>query len=137
MPTPPENSVTSQIWGWMKVDCGPTIGWVNRPMFNDTIITSGTTYTVQPFDFQILVSVNADFTVTLPDVTTWKRQPYGLFPLFVKDVGGFATVHNITVTPAGSDTIDGLSGTSVAIASAYGSLSVRPRFGSTDWVLAP
>lgn len=135
MPTPPDFTVQSQIWAWMMIDCGPTIGLVRRPMFNTNFVTTGTTYTVQPYDCQILIAVNAAFNVLLPDVTTWLRQPYGLFPLFIKDYGNFAGTNNITVTPAGSDTIDTLA--SVAIASNGGSLSVKPQAGSTDWTLAP
>lgn len=135
MPTPTENSVVGQIWGWMKVDCGPTIGWVRRPMFNERFIISGVTYSVQPFDFQLLIAVNADFNVLLPSVTTWMRQPWGMFPIFVKDNGPFAGTHPITVTPEGADTIDGLA--SVQIVSDGGSLSVRPKSDLTGWDLTP
>lgn len=137
--TPPENSVTSQIWGWMKVDCGPTIGWVHRPMFNDKYIVAGTSYDVQPFDFQLLIAVNADFTINLPAVATWLRQPWGMFPLFIKDVGYFAGTHNITAARAGSDLIYGdlATTTSAAIVSDGGSMSLRPKSDLTGWTLTP
>ena len=133
MPTPPENSVIGQIWGWMTVDCGPTIGLVRRPMFNDRFVTTGTTYTIQPYDFQILIAVAAPFTVFLPSVNTWMKQPWGMFPIFVKDNGLVAATHNITVDADGSDLIDGLP--NVIIASNGGSLSLRPKSDLTGWDL--
>lgn len=139
MPTPVDNAVQGQIWGWMRIDAGPTIGLVRRPMFNDKFITSGTSYTVQPFDFQLLIAVNADFSVNLPLVNTWMKSPYGLFPIFVKDNGGFADTHPITVVPAGSDLIDGLDPVAnpTQIIAKYGSLSLRPKSDLTGWDLAP
>lgn len=135
MPTPPENSVTSQLWGWMRVDCGPTIGWVRRPMFNDRVLETGTSYTVQPFDFQLLVYRDVPFTIYLPKLSVWMSQPWGLFPIFVKDVGSLAEANNITIEAFAGDGIDGLP--SVAIVANTGSLSVRPRFGGLNWTLAP
>lgn len=139
--TPPENSVTGQIWSWTKIDCGPSIGLVRRPLFNDKYLTTGTTYTVQPFDWRLLVnlSVAAAFEILLPDVSVWMRQPWGLFPLQVKDVGQTAGTQPITVTPFGSQRIDGLNPatTPLQLNVAGASLTVEPRSDLAGWNLLP
>lgn len=141
---PPNNSVGGQIWSWMNIDAGPSIGWVRRPLFNDKYITTGTTYSIQPFDWRLLISRAAtSFEVFLPSVVTWMRQPYGLFPLQVKDVGNPTgadlTATPITVSPNGTDTIDGLDpGTyPVQILTGGGSLTLEPKSDLSGWNLLP
>lgn len=136
--TPPENTVGGQIWSWTKIDCGPTFGLIRRPLFNDKYLDSGTTYTLQPYDCRLLIKLGAPatFTITLLPVLTWLRQPWGLFPVQIKDVGLTAAVGTpIVVVRGGADTIDGL--TQVSIISAGGSLSVSPKTDLTGWELRP
>lgn len=47
--------------------------------------------------------------------------------IVVKDVGGYAGIHNITLVPNGSDTIDGQS--QYVIGSAYGAVTIAPITG--------
>lgn len=139
--TPPENSVGGQIWAWTKIDCGPSIGLVRRPLFNDKYLTSGSSYSVQPFDWRLLVnlSVAATFEILLPDVSVWMKQPYGLFPIQVKDVGQTAGTQPITVTPFGTQRIDGLdpATTPVQLNVNGASLTVEPRSDLSGWNLLP
>lgn len=138
MPVPPENAVIGQIWSWIKIDCGPTIGFVRRPLFNDRYITFGTTDTIQPFDFRVLVklSVPATFTITLPSVRTWLLQPWGQFPIQIKDAGLTAALATpIIVQRTPPDTIDGLN--SISIVSVGGSASFVPKTDLTGWELRP
>lgn len=142
--TPPENSVGGQIWSWMRIDCGPSIGLIRRPMWNDKYLITGSVYSVQPFDWRLLINrpVTA-FEILLPTVLVWMRQPYGLFPIQVKDVGNTVgsdiSATPITVTPAGTDTIDGLvPGTNpVQIVTGGGSLTVEPKSDLSGWNLLP
>lgn len=138
--TPPENSVGGQIWAWMKIDAGPSIGLVRRPMFNDKYLSTGSTYTVQPFDWRLLINRAAtSFTITLPSVRTWMLQPYGLFPIQVKDIGNAngadISATPITITPDGSDLIDDLASVSIQVGG--GSLTLEPRSDFTGWNLLP
>lgn len=136
--TPPDYAVVGQIWSWITIDCGPSIGLVRRPLFNDKYLESGTTYTLQPFDWRLLVKLGAPatFTITLLPVLTWLRQPWGQFPVQIKDAGLTAAVATpIVVARGGSDTIDGL--TQISIVSPGGSLSVAPKTDLTGWELRP
>lgn len=142
--TPPENSVGGQIWSWMRIDAGPSIGWVRRPMWNDKYLTTGTSYNIQPFDWRLLVNRAATpFEILLPDVTLWMRQPYGLFPIQVKDIGNTLgtdiSATPITVTPFSGQTIDGLIAATdpVQIVTGGGSLTVEPKSDLSGWNLLP
>lgn len=142
--TPPENSVGGQIWSWMRIDCGPSIGLVRRPMWNDKYLTTGATYNVQPFDWRLLVNrASITFEIFLPDVITWMRQPYGLFPIQVKDIGNTTgadiSATPIIVTPVSGQPIDGLVAASnpVQILTGGGSLTVEPKSDLSGWNLLP
>lgn len=138
--TPPENSVGGQIWSWIKIDAGPSIGLVRRPLFNDKYLSTGSTYTIQPFDWRLLIDRAAtSFGISLLSVATWMRQPYGLFPIQVKDIGNSAgtdiSATPITITPNGAETIDGLA--SVQIVTGGGSLTLEPKSDLSGWNLLP
>ncbi len=138
--TPPQNSVGGQIWSWMNIDAGPSIGWVRRPLFNDKYLTAANTpYTVQPFDWRLLINltVAAPFQIYLPPIATWMRQPYGLFPINVKDVGNTVndTTGIVTVSTTDGANIDGL--TSVQLITTGGSMSFEPRSDLSGWNLLP
>lgn len=142
--TPPENSVGGQIWSWMRIDAGPSLGWVRRPLFNDKYLTTGSSYSIQPFDWRLLINRAAtSFEILLPSVVTWMRQPYGLFPIQIKDIGNTVgadiSATPITVTPNGSETIDGLVAASnpVQIITGGGNLTVEPKSDLSGWNLLP
>lgn len=141
---PPDNSISGQIWSWMRIDCGPTIGWVRRPMWNDKYITTGSTYTVQPFDWRLLINRPATaINILLPNVITWMRSSYGLFPIQIKDIGNAAltdiSATPITITAVVPQTIDGLDPDvdPVQITSGQGSLTVEPKSDLSGWNLLP
>jgi len=87
-------------------------------------ITSGGTSTLGPGDNLVLVNFNGAVTINLPDVVSWAAisvlplvGAVGLIPyvqgferaIFIKDFGGFAAAHPITVHPFGAQKIDNLS----------------------------
>lgn len=139
--TPPENAVGGQIWSWGMIDCGPSIGLVRRPLFNDKYITTGSGYVLQPFDQRLILKLTAPgtFIFTLRSVVEWLRQPWGQFPVNFKDGGNFASTFPITIVPFAGETIDGLDPNTnpVQIISDGGSLTVAPKSDLSGWTLAP
>jgi hypothetical protein len=83
------------------------------------------------------------FIVLLPDVVTWMRQSYGLFPIQIKDIGNASLTDisstPITVTSVVPQTIDGLDPdvNPVQITSGQGSLTVEPKSDLSGWNLLP
>lgn len=130
------SSVTGRVWAYMNVDMGPSIGWVRRPMFNQRVVVASGAVDVQGYDFEIVIdkAVPAATTVNLPSARTWLLQPYGVFPLLIKDGGANAGTNNITITPNGAETIDGLA--SLIIASDGGSVTLRPTEDG-NWSTSP
>jgi hypothetical protein len=131
--TPPENSITGQIWSWMRIDCGPTIGWVRRPMWNDKYISTGSTYTVQPLIGDCLsIARRPRFKFFLPDVVCGCCSLMAS-SLSIKDIGNASLTDisstPITVSPFSGQTIDGLVAATnpVQITSGQGSLTVEPK----------
>src|SRR5215471_15390858 len=94
---------------------GPSLGWVEVQVQPEVKITSGGTFTVQFGNYVILVDVNAPVTIQLPDVRVWVSQnfyqPASGFEraIWIKDLGGNASLQNITVTPFSTQTIDKLA----------------------------
>jgi len=66
------------------------------------------------------VTINAAVSVVLPAASTMT----GLRPVTIKDLTGGAGAHNITITPNGSEKIDGLS--SIKISGNYGAFTIKP-----------
>lgn len=127
----PSNQVGGQGILYGLVDAGPTHGRVRRPIFPISYITSGI-YIVQPYDFELLVNFNGEVRITMPLCSTWMRQPYGGFPLIIKDSGGWCSLTNfIRVFCSGSDTVDGA--TSQDLINSYGAMTWRPRDDLTGW----
>ena len=97
-----------------RVYLGPSLGWVEVQVKPQTAVTTAT-YTVAAGDSILLVNRAGTVTISLPSVATWVKesayQPATGFEraLWIKDYGGNAASFNITVTPNGSDTIDGLA----------------------------
>jgi hypothetical protein len=119
----------------IMLDGGPQFGNIRRPFMADRIITSGATVPVGEFDTCIMVkkTSGSPTTVTLPDVSVWLTQPWGIFPVIIKDAKGDAATNNITITPFAGQTIDGL--TSLTIAGDYASVCLRPLSDLSGWAI--
>lgn len=131
--TYPANQVGGQIWFNAIFDAGPSVGKIRRPIFNDRIVTTPGDVAVEPYDYMIVMkkTVSQATTITLPSIALWMRQPYGMIPLLIKDGKGDADVYNITITPYGSDLIDGLA--SWVIASQLAAVQLRPLSDLSGW----
>ena len=88
-----------------------------------TRTVTATPVTVTAADQIILVdtvTIDAAVAVTLPAASTMT----GLRPVTIKDLTGGAGAHNITITPNGSEKIDGLS--SIKISGNYVAFTIKP-----------
>ena len=113
-----------------RVYAGPSLGWIEAPIYQDTIITGD--YTVQPWQSVILCNLSAPATVTLPNLTTWLNQGYsGWGGIFVKDVAGNAGANNVTISPVAGATINGLA--TYTIAANRAGILIRPRSDYAGW----
>lgn len=130
----PANAVAGQIWFQGLIDGGPSIGLVRRPLFNDRVVTAAGVTAIEPYDFLVLLNAAALQTIQLPDVVLWMRQPYGQFPLLIKDRGMNASAFNKTVLPFGAQTIDGLP--NLKIISDGGFAYLRPYSDLSGWMTA-
>lgn len=85
-----------------------------------TTVTAGATYVALTSDVLIIVqkSVGSPTVIDLPAFTA-KTGFY-----YIKDGKGDAATNNITITPSGVDTIDGLA--NVVISTGYGILQIAP-----------
>ena len=98
-------------------------GSISVPWALTTRTVTTTPVTVIKTDRVILVdtvTINAAVSVVLPAASTMT----GLVPVTIKDLTGGAASHNITITPNGSEKIDGLS--SIKISGNYGAFTVKP-----------
>ncbi|MEK6591546.1 MAG: hypothetical protein AABZ67_00555 [Pseudomonadota bacterium] len=103
-------------------------------IFQGTIRTVSGAFTVAApvFVYFIEPAVNGASTATLPTSASWYAAYGPMFPVIFKDSKGVASSFNITVNPAGVETIDGLS--SYAVAGDRAALALRPRPDGTGWV---
>lgn len=104
----PASGVVSTPTIYGKVDYGPTFGQVWRPINPKRIVTAAGSVTILPFDVIVIIqqTIPGAFSVLLPNLALWMAQPYGGFDLILKNRNfGF----DMTVTPFGSQKIDGLS----------------------------
>lgn len=101
---------------WVRTWLGPTLGWAMLPVMPELIVTTAGAYTAPAFSSRILLNA-AVTSVQLPSVSQWMEATLPLAniaafdrSLWIKDYAGNASVGNpITITPAGTDTIDGLA----------------------------
>ncbi len=122
---------TPTIFG--KVDYGPSIGQVFRPLNTKRKITAAGAITVLPFDVFIIVqqTVAADWTLALPDLNLWMKQPYGGFDLTIKNLNiGFAG----TVSPFAGQTVDGSASIIIGDSQGVGATVLSPLDDLTGWI---
>lgn len=83
-------------------------------------ITVGGSYNLSATNYgDVLVNVNSAVTVNLPSATLRSGVPVS-----VVDIGGHGAAHNITLAPAGAETIMGQP--SIAITGNYGGFTLWP-----------
>lgn len=137
MPSDLDQSGSS--WHRVRTWLGPSLGWVETQVKPTRAITVGGNYQVFPGDGVIFVNVNAPVTLLLPDVRLWIQepayQPATAFEraIWVKDLGGFASVNPITIQPLSpGQTID-LSPASIQITVTRGLVRLYPLNDLTGW----
>lgn len=125
---------------WVNLWMGPSIGWVPAPDNSVLDVRTAGTATLNLSTTLVRVYVNADgVIIQLPSA---KASQAGAGPnpgtfaartVIVLDSGGFAGVHNITIRPFGTETIDSLN--SIAITSAFGAYALNPNIELGGWTL--
>ena len=132
MSTPGQGSILGSYTIYGKVDYGPTLGEVYRPLNQKRIVTVGGDVGILPFDVIVGVQQNpaAIFNLILPDLNLWMNKPYGGFPLTLKNRNfGF----DMTVIPFASQTIDGLSILKVSGGQGEGAVVLTPLNDLSGW----
>lgn len=132
MSSPPSGIVsTPTIYG--KVDYGPTFGSVFRPLNQKRIVTAAGDVTILPFDVIVIVAqtIAAAFALILPDLNLWMSQPYGGFDLIIKNRN---TGFDATITPFGTQKIDGLASLIIGGGQGEGGVILSPLNDRSGWV---
>lgn len=95
-----------------------------------TVITA--TGAVSAASVVVQTNQSASMTVTLPGAAAWAaaNSKYGI-PLSIFDISGAASTNNVTINPAGADTLSGLS--SLTIDTDYGGYRLEPT--ASGWVV--
>ncbi len=120
---------------WM----GPSVGWVTSPQQAVLPITTGGAVVISRGTNLVTVSFNGSVTLNLPSAKASPQSPQAipgqwvLLPVTVVDVGGFASANPITINPFGAELISGLA--TVQLASAYGSIILKPILETGGWTL--
>jgi len=103
----------------VSVYLGPTLGWTRSYLLpTRTVSVSGP---IGAKDNIILVKTVSPITLTLPDVVAWANEPHYnpynalAHGIWIKDLYGTFSVDNLTVTPFGAQTIDGLASLVVSV----------------------
>lgn len=129
----PSTSIFSSPTIYGKVDYGPTFGQVFRPLNTKRKVTAAGIITIQPFDVFIIVqqTIPADWTLNLPDLNLWMKQPYGGFDLTLKNLNiGFAG----TVNAFAGQTVDGLASIGIGDSQGVGATVLSPLDDLTGWI---
>ena len=129
----PSSGIVSTPTIYGKVDYGPTFGQVFRPLNTKRKITEAGTIVVLPFDVFLIVqqTVPANWTMQLPDLNLWMKQPYGGFDLTIKNLNiGF----NGTVNAFAGQTVDGLSAIGIGDSQGVGATVLSPLDDLTGWI---
>jgi hypothetical protein len=123
----PGDLIRSATWDAIFVDIAAALTLLGRQLYGSTAVTS-TPYIPVAADALLLVNRAGVVAVNLPAASS--RSGY---PLMVKDASGAAQTNNITITPNGVETIEGLA--SLVIDTAYGGFWLFPI--TNGWVLKP
>lgn len=141
MSTPGTGSILGSPIIYGKVDSGPTFGNVYRPLNQKRVVTVAGLDTIQPFDQLVIYKkiVPAAFSVQLPDLSLWMKNPWGLMDLILKDGSHNSSGFPITVLPFGaSQTIDGYNAAALApgwiIQGDGASLILSPLADMSGWI---
>lgn len=124
---------------YQRVWMGPSVGWLNVPEQAEFPITAAGTYAISRGTNLITINANGTVTINLPSSKASVDGPQAipgqwvLVPITVVDIGGFAGSNTYTINPFDSEKISGLS--SVTLASAYGSLILKPQLVTGGWTL--
>ena len=122
---------------WAGVQGGITYKFTARQLndvgSNETRTIILGTATIAAADIFIYINFAGTVAITMPDSTAWLAV-HGVEPLVIQDISGAAndTTRLITITRAGSDTING--GTAIEIVSPYGGYKLRPP-AAGSWVI--
>lgn len=123
----PGDLIRSATWDAIFVDITAALTLLGRQLYGSTAVTS-TPYIPVTTDALLLVNRAGVVTINLPAANS--RSGY---PLVIKDTSGAAQTNNITITPNGAETIEGLS--SFVIDNAYGGVWLFPV--TNGWVFKP
>ncbi len=144
MSTPGQGSILGSSIIYGKVDYGPSIGNVYRPLNQKRVVTAAGTDVILPYDVYVFYNktVPAAFNVQLPDCELWMNSQIGGFDLTCKDSAGVSEANPITFLPFGStQTINGLNAAALAasgggwqLSANYGALIFSPLINRTGWV---
>lgn len=96
--------------------------------FGITVVTGSQAVAVT--DTMVQTNQSGAIVLTLPDSVTWGATQPGSV-LTIVDISGTASTNNVTINPAGGQTISGLA--SVSIASDYGGVQLAPKSGG-GWI---
>ena len=123
---------------WVRTYLGPSVGWVYLPGSNILSVTTGGTTTVVEGTSLVIIDTTAAVTVKLPSALD-PSVPAGALPgPYVKSIVtivDIAGAPNCTIDPAsGAETIMSLA--SIALATPYGSFSLRPDNTLKGWTAA-
>lgn len=115
------------MWNAIFTDISSALTLLGQQLYGTTTVTS-TPYIPLDTDAFILVNKSSAVTIDLP--TAASRDGY---PLAIKDISGLANTNNITLTPNGAETIEGL--TTLVINVSFGGYSLYPV--ASGWILKP
>lgn len=123
----PGDVIQSAVWNSIFSDLSSALTLLGQQLYNTTSVASSP-YTVLSTDTFILV--NTGTTITIDLLLSADAAGY---PVTIKDSTGTASTNNITITAAGSDTIEGDA--TLLINTDYGGYILYPISGG--WVLRP
>ena len=124
---------------FQRVFMGPSVGWLNVPQQAVLPIVATGTYAIARGTNLITINVDANVTINLPSSMASGDGPQAipgqwvLIPVTIVDVGGYASTRTYNIVPSGSELISGLA--SVQLASAYGSIILKPILETGGWTL--
>lgn len=120
-----------------RVNLGPSLGWVDV-LGGGIDITSPMTIEIPLGISEVNVSVAGAVVIELPSAKGNRAgamavpNSYAITPIIIRDIGGFAQAHPITIVAAPGETISGVS--SIQIATNYATTILKPDIMSGLWI---